>query len=462
VNLPRKGSEMAKILIAEDDLNTLQGLETIISREGHEVLTAADGREAFELMVAQGDVEVLLTDLKMPHLTGLELSGKVREAWPETQIIVMTAFGTVDTAVQAMKEGVYDYLTKPVDIDELLVVLGKALRSRELLLENLELRGMVTERYAFEKIIAVSGVMQNIFRKIRKVAPTSATVLIEGESGTGKELIARAIHYNSPRSRESMVEVNCASIPATLIESELFGHEKGAFTGAYRMQKGKFEVASSGTIFLDEISLLGPDLQGKLLRVLQERSFQRVGGNRKIEVDVRVVAATNLDLKAMVDRGEFREDLYYRLNVIPIHIPPLRERPEDIPSLVTHFIAQFAGDRPDAPRSITQGALDELLEYNWPGNVRELENTIESAIVISEGDVITEDHLNILGTSAWQQTEIDDETGPVLSLKEQLDRAEKRILKRTLEQVDGNRTRAAEVLGLSTRAIRYKIKDYEL
>ncbi|MFC1499759.1 sigma-54-dependent transcriptional regulator [Candidatus Zixiibacteriota bacterium] len=313
---------MAKILIAEDDLNTLQGLETIIAREEHEVLTAADGREAYELMVAHGDVEVLLTDLKMPHLTGLELSEKVREGFPETQIIVMTAFGTVDTAVRAMKDGVFDYLTKPVDIEELLVVLGKALRSRELLLENLELRGMVSERYAFENIIAVSGVMQNIFRKIRKVAPTGATVLIEGESGTGKELIARAIHYNSPRERESMVEVNCASIPATLIESELFGHEKGAFTGAYRTQKGKFEVADGGTIFLDEISLLSPDLQGKLLRVLQERSFQRVGGNKNIEVDVRVVAATNRDLKEMVDGGEFREDLYYRLNVIPIHIPP--------------------------------------------------------------------------------------------------------------------------------------------
>jgi DNA-binding NtrC family response regulator len=453
---------MAKILIAEDDPNTLQGLETIIAREGHEVLTAADGQEAFELMTAHGDVDILLTDLKMPHLSGLELSTKVRDAWPETQIVVMTAFGTVDTAVQAMKEGVYDYLTKPVDIDELLVVLGKALRSRELLLENLELRGMVTERYAFEKIIAVSGVMQNIFRKIRKVAPTGATVLIEGESGTGKELIARAIHYNSPRSGNSLVEVNCASIPATLIESELFGHEKGAFTGAYRMQKGKFEVAGNGTIFLDEISLLGPDLQGRLLRVLQERSFQRVGGNRTIEVDVRVIAATNMDLKAMVDRGEFREDLYYRLNVIPIHIPPLRDRPEDIPSLVTHFIEQFSGDRTDAPRRITQGALDELVEYDWPGNVRELENTIESALVIADGDVITEDHLNILGTSAWQQNELDDETGPNLSLKEQLDRAERRILKRTLEQVDGNRTRAAEVLGLSTRAIRYKIKQYEL
>ncbi|MFC1545241.1 sigma-54-dependent transcriptional regulator [Gemmatimonadota bacterium] len=453
---------MAKILIAEDDLNTLQGLETIIAREEHEVLTAADGREAYELMVAHGDVEVLLTDLKMPHLTGLELSEKVREGFPETQIIVMTAFGTVDTAVRAMKDGVFDYLTKPVDIEELLVVLGKALRSRELLLENLELRGMVSERYAFENIIAVSGVMQNIFRKIRKVAPTGATVLIEGESGTGKELIARAIHYNSPRERESMVEVNCASIPATLIESELFGHEKGAFTGAYRTQKGKFEVADGGTIFLDEISLLSPDLQGKLLRVLQERSFQRVGGNKNIEVDVRVVAATNRDLKEMVDGGEFREDLYYRLNVIPIHIPPLRERPEDITALVTHFMKAFSEDHPGAPSSITQGALDELIEYDWPGNVRELENAIESAIVTTDTDVITEDHLNILDMSSWKQTEMTDEAGPELSLKEQLDRAEKKILKRTLEQVGGNRTRAAEVLGLSTRAIRYKIKQYEL
>jgi len=453
---------MAKILIAEDDLNTLQGLETIIAREDHEVLTAADGREAYELMVSHGDVDVLLTDLKMPHLTGLELSRKVREGFPETQIIVMTAFGTVDTAVNAMKDGVFDYLTKPVDIEELLVVLGKALRSRELLLENLELRGMVSERYAFENIISVSGVMQNIFRKIRKVAPTSATVLIEGESGTGKELIARAIHYNSPREKESMVEVNCASIPATLIESELFGHEKGAFTGAYRTQKGKFEVADGGTIFLDEISLLSPDLQGKLLRVLQERSFQRVGGNRNVEVDVRVVAATNQDLKAMVDRGEFREDLYYRLNVIPIHIPPLRERPEDITALVTHFMKAFSTDHPGAPRSITQGALDELVEYDWPGNVRELENAIESAIVTADGDVISEDHLNILETSAWERTETADEAGTSLSMKEQLDRAEKKILRRTLEQVDGNRTRAAEVLGLSTRAIRYKIKQYEL
>ncbi len=453
---------MAKIIIAEDDLNTLQGLVTIISREGHEVLSAPDGQEAYALMAEHGDVEVLLTDLKMPGLSGLELSSKVKETFPETQIIVMTAFGTVDTAVQAMKGGVYDYLTKPIDIEELLVILEKALRQRALRLENLELWGLVSEKYAFESIIAVSGVMKNIFRAIRKVAATTATVLIQGESGTGKELFARAIHFNSPRARETMVEVNCASIPLTLIESELFGHEKGAFTGAYRTQKGKFETADGGTIFLDEISLLSPDLQGKLLRVLQERSFQRVGGTRTIEVDVRVLAATNQDLKAMVDRGEFREDLYYRLNVVPIHIPPLRERTEDVPALVNHFMEKFAKEQPNPPTSITQGALDELIGYDWPGNVRELENTIESAMVLTDGDVITEEHLSILGQPIWEREAASGPEMAELTLKEQLERAERRILKRILEQVDGNRTKAAEILGLSTRAIRYKIKQYEL
>ncbi len=451
---------MARILIAEDDLNTLQGLQTILEREEHEVLTAENGETALELIVARGDVELLLTDLKMPGLSGLELSRKVISTFPEVQVIVMTAFGTVDTAVEAMKGGVYDYLTKPVDIEELLVVIDRALRERALLLENLELRGIVTERYTFENIVAVSDAMQTIFKTIRKVAPSQATVLIAGESGTGKELIARAVHYNSRRSRAPMVEVNCASIPPTLIESELFGHEKGAFTGAYRTQKGKFETAEGGTIFLDEISLLTPDLQGKLLRVLQERSFQRVGGNRTIEVDVRVVAATNQDLKKMVNRGEFREDLYYRLNVVSIDIPPLRQRREDIPALVNHFIESFARDRPDPPTSITQGALDALLEYEWPGNVRELENTLENAMVVAEGQTITERDLNIVEA----ETAADEEIAPgtELTLKEHLERTEKRILQRTLEKTDGNRTRAAELLGLSTRALRYKIKQYGL
>ena len=453
---------MAKILIAEDDINTLQGLVTIMSREGHSILSAPDGQEAYALMREHGDVDLVLSDLKMPGLSGLELSRKVKEDFPETQVVLMTAFGTVDTAVEAMKEGVYDYLTKPVDIDELLVVVEKALRERALMMENLELRGIVSERYAFENIVGSSGVMRDIFRKIKKVAPSSATVLIEGESGTGKELIARAIHYNSPRGKGPIVEVNCASIPPTLIESELFGHEKGAFTGAYKTQKGRFETADAGTLFLDEVSLLNPDIQGKLLRVLQERSFERVGGNRKIDVDVRVIAATNLDLKEQVDRGLFREDLYYRLNVVPIHIPPLRKRTEDIPALVDHFMKQFADQNPGAPTRITQGALDALIEYEWPGNVRELENCLESAIVMAEGDVITEDHLNFLTRGGWDGEAVGEVETEGLTLREQLERAEKRILKRTLEQVDGNRTRAAEVLGLSTRAIRYKIKQYGL
>jgi DNA-binding NtrC family response regulator len=453
---------MAKILIAEDDINTLQGLNTIVSRQGHTVLTAPDGQEAFDLMGEHGDVEVLLTDLKMPGLSGLELSRRVRESWPETQVIVMTAFGTVETAVQAMKDGVFDYLTKPVDIEELLVVLDKALKQRALRLENLELRGIVTERFSFENIIGTSGVMKDTFRKVRKVAPTSATVLIQGESGTGKELIARAIHYNSPRARGPMVEVNCASIPPTLIESELFGHEKGAFTGAYRMQKGKFEAAEGGTIFLDDISLLGPDLQGKLLRVLQEHAFQRIGGNRRIEVDVRIIAATNQDLKEMVDHGLFREDLYYRLNVVPVHIPPLRMRKQDIPALVDHFIRRLAERNPAAPKRITQGALDAMLEYDWPGNVRELENCIENAVVLAEGDVLGEEHLNILGRSGWEEGTSEKRGIEQLTLKEQIERAERKILERVLEQVGGNRTRAAEILGLSTRALRYKIRQYEL
>ena len=454
---------MAKVLIAEDDLNTLEGLKTIIAREGHHVLSAPDGQEAYALMIQEGDVDLLLTDLKMPGMTGLELSRKIKESYPDTQIIVMTAFGTVDTAVKAMKEGVYDYLTKPVDVDELLVVTEKALNERALRLENLELRGKVAERYAFDNIVGQSAVMHDIFRKIRKVAPSTATVLIEGESGTGKELIARAIHYNSPRSKKPMVEVNCASIPPTLIESELFGHEKGSFTGAYRMQKGTFEVADGGTIFLDEISLLGPDLQGKLLRVLQERSFHRVGGHQKIESDVRVVTATNQNLKELVDRGLFREDLYYRLNVVPILLPPLRKRRDDIPALVHHFMRTLQQHHPDAPVKITRGALGVLMEYDWPGNVRELENTLENAIVMAEGDTLTAQHFGSIGGEDREGSEgTSSADGENLTLKEYRDRSEKLIIKRTLDRVKGNRTKAAQVLGLSTRALRYKIKQHDL
>ena len=452
------------VLIVEDDINTLNGLAEILQEEQFNVAKARSARQALE-QIREEHFNVVLVDYLLPDQDGLELSRQLLQEQPEIKIIMMTAFGTVKNAVQAMKLGIYDYLTKPINIDELLIVIRRAIQEQRLISENIDLRSKIAQTYRFENIIGVSGKMQEVFRKIMKVANTNATVLLRGESGTGKELIARAIHYQSQRKNGPMVEINCASIPETLLESELFGHEKGAFTGAFKQKKGKFEMAHKGTLFLDEISEIPLNLQAKLLRVLQEQRFTRVGGLQNIQVDVRLIAATNANLEALVQEGRFREDLYYRLNVIPIIVPPLRERREDIGPLTDYFIQKYAAQNNRPVKGITQQARMILMQYDWPGNVRELENAIENAVVMAEGEYIQPEDLPAYLRTPQQQRlpfqELLDGQNH-LSYKEKLEAFEREIIRQALIETNGNKTRAAQKLGFSIRTLRNKVRKYNL
>lgn len=457
-----------KILIVEDDLNTLEGLAEILEHEGFLVAKAKNGRLASEEL-KKGNVNVVLVDYLLPDTDGLELSRQFLELNPDVKIVMMTAFGTVKNAVESMKLGIYDYLTKPIDLDELLIVIRRAIKEQRLIYENIDLKDKLQKTYSFENIIGVSGKMQEIFKKVLKVASTNATVLLRGESGTGKELIARAIHFQSSRRTKSLIEINCASIPETLLESELFGHEKGAFTGAYKSKKGKFELAHQGTLFLDEIGELPLGVQAKLLRVLQDKTFTRVGGIENIEVDVRLIAASNKNLEKAMEGGLFREDLYYRLNVIPIFIPPLRERPEDIGPLTDFFIRKYATKNNKQIIGITQEAMELLLQYHWPGNIRELENTIENAIVMTDSDKI---ELADLPGYLKSQMTTEVSSRPFFppfvadqdktSYKEQILICEREIIRRALDESKGNKTHAARRLGFSLRTLRNKIRRLKL
>ena len=405
-------------------------------------------------------------DYLLPDRDGLDLSREVLKDYPEIKIIMMTAFGTVKNAVNAMKMGIYDYLTKPINLDELLIILRRAIQEQRLIKENDNLKSKLNNKYRFENIIGVSGKMQQVFQKVTKVANSDATVLIRGESGTGKELIARAIHFQSKQKGQPLVEINCASIPENLLESELFGHEKGAFTGAYKMKKGKFEIADKGTLFLDEIGELPLALQAKLLRVLQEHRFTRVGGVDNIEVNVRLIAATNADLEQKMADGLFREDLYYRLNVIPVIIPPLRERLEDIGPLTDHFINKFSEKEGRAIRGINEEARKILLAYEWPGNVRELENAVENSVVMCDGDCITADDLpaylkgtRITGSSTLLDIVMQEND---LSYRDKLEACEREIIRQALIETENNKTRAAKNLGFTLRTLRNKVKKYSL
>lgn len=453
-----------KILIVEDDINTLNGLAEILEEENFEIGKAKNARQALGEF-KKNAFDLVLMDYLLPDQDGLELSRNVLENQPEIKIIMMTAFGTVKNAVNAMKMGIYDYLTKPINLDELLIIIRRALEEKRLIDENLDLKSKINRTYRFENIIGVSGKMQEVFQKISKVAATDATVLIRGESGTGKELIARAVHYQSRRQSEPLVEINCASIPENLLESELFGHEKGAFTGAYKMKKGKFEIADKGTIFLDEIGELPHSLQAKLLRVLQERRFNRVGGVDNIEVDVRLIAATNADLEKKMAEKFFREDLYYRLNVIPVLIPPLRERIEDIGPLTDHFIHKYAAKDNRKIKGISDDARKIMMSYEWPGNVRELENAIENAIVMCESDYITPKDLPAYLQGSRTVTSpllniVMDESE--LSYREKLEACEREIIRQALIETQNNKTQAAKNLGFTLRTLRNKVKKYSL
>ncbi len=450
-----------KILIVEDDLNALEGLSSILEDEGYEVYKAPDSKTALNI-IREKYVNLMLSDYLLPDEDGLILSKKILNQQPEIKIVIMTAFGSIKNAVNAMRLGIHDYLTKPINIDELLIVIKRAIKEQKIILENLNLRDKLNKTYRFENIIGVSGKMQEIFKKIRKIASTEATVLIRGESGTGKELIARALHFQSRRADEPLVEINCASIPETLLESELFGHEKGAFTGAYRQKKGKFEEANNGTLFLDEIGELSAALQSKLLRVLQEQKFTRLGGNDPISVNVRVIAATNSNLEQKIQDNSFREDLYYRLNVIPIFIPPLRERKEDISPLVDYFIKKYAHKNNRKITGISKEVRNTFLDYDWPGNVRELENAIENAVVLSENEIIEISDLPPYLTSFSKDATFSVSVKKEYSYKEQLELYEKQLIIKALEEEEWNKNKAAEKLGYTIRTLRNKLSKYNI
>jgi DNA-binding NtrC family response regulator len=453
---------MAKILIVEDDRNTLFGLVEILSQEGYVVEGVESAKKALKRL-QNGGFDILLTDLKMPDMDGMELYERSLPIAPEMKTIVMTAYSSVKDAVEAMKRGVYEYLTKPLDLDELFVILEKAIAEQQIVRENVELKRQVKSTYSFENIVGQSRNMHKIFETIVKVAKTQSTVLIRGESGTGKELVARAIHYNSPRSSKPLIEISCASFPETLLESELFGYEKGAFTGAESRKKGRFELAQGGTIFLDEIGDITESVQTKLLRVLQEREITRLGGTETIKVDVRVITATNRNLEQAITTGRFREDLYYRLNVIPIHLPPLRERRDDIPLLVEHFINKFSQvNKIPAPR-FSEEAMKLCMEYRWPGNVRELENAIENAIVLGEGVTILPEHLPFgIYLKHKERLSLDFLNNSGSSYKDKMEAAEKAVLMDAINSAGGNKSEAAKSLDISLRTMRYKIKKYGL
>jgi len=453
---------MDKILLVEDDRNTLEGLAEILTMENYDVTKAIDGHSAMK-EIKNSTFNVMVTDLLLPDFDGMELANLAWKEQNDLMVIMMTAFGSVKHAVNAMKKGIYDYLTKPIDIDELLIVISKALNEQKLRHQYDSLRNKIEQKYQYENIIGSSGKMQEVFKKVNKIAQSDATILIRGESGTGKELIARAIHYNSPRKNKELMEVDCSSIPETLLESELFGHEKGSFTGAHKMIKGKFETADGGTIFLDEIGDLSPNVQIKLLRFLQEKRFNRVGATVSITVNIRLIAATNADLEKALEDGKFREDLYYRLNVIPIYMPALRDRPEDIGPLIEHFIEKFSQKNNKQIEGITSEALTICLNYSWPGNVREIENAIENAVVLSEGSLLQPDDLPSYikaQPSEKRLPDLDKQEG--LSYRNQLEYAERMIIKKALEQSKGNKTHAAKSLGFSIRTMRNKVNKYNL
>jgi two-component system, NtrC family, response regulator AtoC len=454
---------MDTILIVEDKESMLDMLKQTLEGEGYNVITARDGAEGIKKL-ADERIGVVLTDLKLPKKDGFEVLRAVKQESPLLPVIVMTAFGTIETAVKAVKEGAYDFLTKPFDTDHLLVLIKRGLDTTRLAAENILLREEFAEKLGMPKIIGKSVQMQEITAKIQKVAPTNATVLIHGESGTGKELFARAIHYLSTRQNAPFVAINSAAIPRELLESELFGYERGAFTGAEARKLGKLELADKGTVFLDEIGDMDLALQAKLLRVLQEQVIERVGGGKPIKIDVRVVAATNKDVEKAVVNKLFREDLFYRLNVFPITIPPLRERREDIPALAQNFLNKYSAEVRKGPLAISDEAMEILMKSPWKGNVRELENVVERAVIYADGGVIRAQDLGISESSILDAlAEHVPMDGPLQDVAAAATRiAESRRIRQVLKQTGGNKSRAAEVLQVSYKTLLTKIKDYQL
>ncbi|MBN2514764.1 MAG: sigma-54-dependent Fis family transcriptional regulator [Deltaproteobacteria bacterium] len=451
--------ETLNILVVEDGQSQREMLRYFLAREGHTVAEAENGGTAVD-KVFNGHFDLLLLDYKMPGMDGLEVLKKVKNMNPEIDVIMMTAYGTIETAVEAMKNGAVDYITKPIELEELSILINRISERRTLVRENQLLREKLWKKgITADQIIFKNRKMENLVNMVGRVAYSRATVLLQGESGTGKELFARLIHMSSPRSDGPMIVVNCSALPETLLESELFGHEKGAFTGATTRRIGRFEEANGGTLFIDEIGELSPSVQVKLLRFLQEREFQRLGGNQTIRSDLRIISATNRDLEGKLQDGTFREDLFYRLNVVVMNIPPLRERREDIPLLIEHFIARFSKENGKMIEGMSREAQDLLLKYNYPGNVRELENIIERAVVISRNPIIS---LRDLPFKEIPQMQLQSQINAKGSLRDSIELLEQRLIERAMEESGNNQTKAAEILGISERMLRYKLKKYDL
>ncbi|MEN8262010.1 MAG: sigma-54 dependent transcriptional regulator [Nitrospirota bacterium] len=454
---------MEKILIVEDKDSLAQMLKETLELGGYEVVTASDGAEGIE-RVKDSKADVVITDMKLPKKNGLEVLKASKNENPLVPVIVMTAFGSVETAVNAMKLGAYDFITKPLDTDYLQLLIQRSVKNQRIVTENLLLKDMLSQRVGMPDIIGKSPKMIEVAENIRKVSATRTSVLLLGESGTGKELFARAVHDLSPRKDYPFVPINCAAIPRELLESELFGHEKGAFTGAGERKLGKLELADKGTMFLDEIGEMDMSLQAKILRAIQEGEIDRVGGTNSVKIDIRIIAASNRDLEAAAADKTFREDLYYRLSVFPISLPPLRERKEDIPALVEHFISKYSLEMNIAHKTISPEAVDLLMSYTWKGNIREIENVIERALILCEGDIITKNELRLNPIASSEGQSMDsDLTGTLDEVaKAALKSAESRRIRKALEDTHGNKTKAAEMLKVSYKTLLTKIKDYRI
>jgi len=457
------GKSLQKILIVDDDPKILEVIASVLRDGGYTVDTAANGTKAIRSIDTES-YDLVITDLKMPEVDGMMVLKHVVDRSPDTMCIILTGYGTIEGAVEAIKAGAFHYITKPVKSAEIMTVVEKALKYKLLERENILLRQQLRKKYRFENFVGDSRPIQEVFELIEKVADTDSTILITGESGTGKELIAKAIHYNSHRRDNPMVVINCGAIPEELLESELFGHEKGAFTGAHKARMGRFELANGGTIFLDEIGDMSPNLQVKLLRVLQEQQFERVGSTRTIGVDIRVIAATNQDLFSAVNKGKFREDLYYRLNVIPIHVPPLRERRSDTPLLVDFFMKKFTQERQKHVKGFTQESMDTLFQYDWPGNVRELENLVERVIILADGEEIG---LDDIPESIRQRAKRMESFGVAMPkgdipFDHAVEEYEKKLILQALEETNWVKTKAAKLLKMNRTTLIEKMKKKSL
>jgi len=446
------------ILIADDEKNIRTGLAKSLKMEGYQVELAEDGIQAWNF-INSGHADLVISDLRMPRMSGEDLLIKITSAYPTIPVIILTGHGTIESAVNAMRDGAFDFVTKPINLDRLSLLVKRALSSRKLQIENTNLLNeleMLKKKHKFDGVIGKSQKMQKVMEVIEQVAQTKASVLITGESGVGKELVADAVHDLSNRSREAYVKVHCAALSESLLESELFGHEKGAFTGAVAQKKGRFELADKGTIFLDEIGEINAQVQIKILRVLQEKKFERVGGEKTLQIDTRVISATNRDLQAEIQKGNFREDLYYRLNVVNIEVPPLRERKEDIPVLSAAFLKEFNDENVKSLEGFSTKARLVLNNYSWPGNIRELRNCIESAVVLSKGSVIEVDDLPVQVVSGAKDDQVSIQLGASMEI------AEREFIIATLNFCKGNKTKAAEGLGIGRKTLHRKIQEYQI